>query len=238
MRGFKQRSEEKELMDDLDCNGEVVDQTLRELDLINRKLGGNSVSIKALQKLLSKRTEQDEITVADLGCGGGDILIYMAKWARKNNLKMKFIGIDANPNIITYAKSHCKAYPEISFAPVNIFSEEFKNQKFDIIHSSLFTHHFTQIELIQLFNQLRSQTKKGVIVNDLHRHWLAYYSIKIITRYFSKSAMVQNDAAISVARGFKKTEINAFLKASGFKDFSVNWKWAFRWQILITVSDL
>ena len=36
---LKQRSNEEELMDDLDASGEVINQTLKELEVINRLLG-------------------------------------------------------------------------------------------------------------------------------------------------------------------------------------------------------
>ena len=233
MRSFKHRSEETELMDDLDCDGEVVDQTLRELDVINRKLGGNFISIQGLKELTKLIRDQKEIKLIDIGCGGGDILIYMAKWARKNGINLKLIGIDANPNIIQYAEKHCQDYSEISFMALDIFSKEFQALTFDIVHSSLFTHHFKSDELIKLFKSLGKQASTGMIINDLHRHWLAFYSIKFITGLFSRSAMVKNDASISVARGFKKTEINEILRSSGFNKYSLKWKWAFRWKVVV-----
>ncbi len=220
-------------MDDLDCDGEVVDQTLRELDIINRKLGGNFISIQGLKELARLAKNKDEIRLIDIGCGGGDILIYMARWARKNQVNLKLIGIDANPNIIKYAENHCKDYPEISFLALDIFSEEFKALTFDIVHSSLFTHHFKNEDLIRLFANLSKQATTGMIINDLHRHWLAFYSIKLITSLFSKSEMVRNDASISVARGFKRSEMNKILKSSGFNRYSLKWKWAFRWKVVV-----
>lgn len=233
MRSFKHRSEETELMDDLDCDGEVVDQTLKELDVINRKLGGNFISIQGLKELSELTKGQNEIRLIDIGCGGGDILIYMAEWARKKGINLKLIGIDANPNIIKYAEKHCQEYPEISFQALDIFSEEFKAISFDIVHSSLFTHHFKSEELISLFQSLSKQATTGMIINDLHRHWLAFYSIKLITRLFSRSEMVRNDASISVARGFKKSEIVGILKACGFRRYTLKWKWAFRWKVIV-----
>ncbi len=225
------RSYEQEWMDDLDSGGEVITQTLRELDIINRSLGGNTISIQGLKTLLHNPSKR-EYTLVDLGCGGGDILILMAKWAKKNNMALRLIGIDANPNIVAYAEERCKAYPEITFQSVNIFSDVFKQQQFDIVHASLFTHHFTDEQLVQLFSTIRQQAKIGFIINDLHRHWLAYYAIKILTRFLSKSAMVRHDAAVSVARSFKKQEWVSIFKQSGITDFSIVWKWAFRWKIV------
>ena len=159
-------------------------------------------------------------------------MILMAKWLRKKGIKAQLIGVDANPNIIHYAERHCSDYPEISFKCLDIFSEEFRSLKMDIVHSSLFTHHFTQEQLIRFFAQLRQQARIGIIINDLHRHWLAYYSIKLITRLFSKSAMVRNDAAVSVARGFRRSELETVLREANIPNHQINWKWAFRWKVV------
>ncbi len=54
MTRFDRRSENIEIMDDLQCAGEVVNQTLRELETVNRLLGGNDVTLSAVQELLKK----------------------------------------------------------------------------------------------------------------------------------------------------------------------------------------
>jgi 2-polyprenyl-3-methyl-5-hydroxy-6-metoxy-1,4-benzoquinol methylase len=225
---LEERSEEMEIMDDLSVSGEVVNQTLRELNTINKYLGGNRISLSAFKKLA---LEQKHIRLADLGCGGGDIMKDMAKWCRKKSLPATFVGIDANPNIISYAHQNTKDYPEISYQTINIFSDTFLSQKFDIIHCCLFLHHFTNDQLIALFRQFKKQARR-VIVNDLHRHLLAYGSIKLLTSIFSKSDMVKNDACVSVARGFKRQELEQILKSAGIDGYTLQWKWAFRWQLI------
>lgn len=229
---FETRSSEIEIMDDLSIQGQVIDQTLKELDIINRRLGGNQISLSIFKKLL----DQFEIkTVADLGCGGGDILIDMAKVANRKQQVLNFNGIDANPHIVNYAEKHTAAWPNIAFQAENIFSEDFQKRKFDLIHCCLFLHHFTNRELIELFKKLKQQAKVAIIVNDLQRHWLAYYSIKLITQFFSKSFMVKNDAAVSVARGFRKSELIDILEQAEISNFQIKWKWAFRWQLVIMI---
>ena len=73
---------------------------------------------------------------------------------------------------------------------------------------------------------------KGFFINDLHRHWLAYYSIQNITRIFSRSYLVKNDAPLSVARGFKKDEWKELMKNAGIQNYSISWRWAFRYLIV------
>ncbi|MEO9482546.1 MAG: methyltransferase domain-containing protein [Ekhidna sp.] len=226
---LEKRSEELEIMDDLDISGPVITQTLRELNTINRRLGGNQISVSAYKNFAKKR---ENISLADLGCGGGDIMAEMAKWTRKKNIKSTFIGVDANPHIVEYAETNTKEYPEISYESINIFSEEFKKLNVDIIHCCLFVHHFTSQELATLFRQFKDQAGLGVIINDLHRHPLAYWSIKLLTSLFSKSEMVKNDASISVARGFKKAELIKILREAGIEQYKLSWKWAFRWKLV------
>ncbi|WP_436517892.1 methyltransferase domain-containing protein [Ekhidna sp. To15] len=226
---LKNRSEEIEIMDDLNISGPVIAQTLKELNTINKRLGGNQISISAYKKFAEKN---DHLVLADLGCGGGDIMAEMAKWGRKKGLQSTFIGVDANPNIVEYANGNTKKYPEITYQSINIFSEEFKQQRFDIIHCCLFVHHFNSQELVALFKQFRSQARLGVIINDLHRHPLAYWSILLLTSLFSRSTMVKNDASISVARGFRRKELMSILRDAGISKYQLRWKWAFRWKLI------
>ena len=222
------------MMDDLDCAGETLNQTLKELELINRWLGGNQVTIKGIEKLLSALPAQpQQLEIADVGCGGGDMLNLVADWARKLGIKVKLYGVDANPNVVAYARENSKHYPEITYDALNIFSKEFQQRQFDIILCTLFTHHFEHRPLVTLFQTMYRQSRLGVVVNDLHRHWFAYWSILLITRYFSKSAMVQNDAPISVKRGFIKQELLNIVADASIQRFQINWIWAFRWQLIL-----
>jgi len=232
MLDFSNRSVEIEIMDDLNCTGDVLYQTLRELEVINKWLGGNSITLDAIEKLLASHSNAGEVSIADLGCGGEDMLRLIDAWGKEKNLKMNLIGIDANPNIIEFAKRNQKDYPHIRFQTCNIFSEEFRNQKYDVVIGTLFYHHFSHEQLVHFFKQLKRQVAIGFIINDIHRHWLAYYSIKALTRAFSKSSMVKYDAPLSVLRAFKKQELLKIMDESFAENFSIRWKWAFRWQVI------
>jgi hypothetical protein len=72
----------------------------------------------------------------------------------------------------------------------------------------------------------------GFFINDLHRHPIAYYLIKIITGVFSSSPLVKNDAPISVRRGFTKKDWKNILNDSRIKSSMVSWEWAFRYLIV------
>lgn len=229
---FSSRSVGAEIMDDLDCHGEVVDQTLRELDFINQWLGGNVVTLQAIKSIWKTIPKKQPLRIADLGCGSGEMLRIVSRLAAKENRNVVLMGVDANSHIVDYAKKHSKEYSNISFQSVSVFSQEFKEQKFDIVLATLFMHHFEDADLVSLFSSLKKQSK-FIIMNDIHRHPLAYHAIKILTQLFSRSAMVKFDAPLSVLRAFSKTELNDILYKAGITEFSLKWKWAFRWQLII-----
>lgn len=229
---FLNRSAGIELMDDFNCTGPVVEQTLRELEVINRLLGGNKVTVSGVWAL-AESGNREPLSILELGCGGGDMLQLLDGQFKRENRAATFIGIDANPNIIAYASKHAEHRPTISFAAMNIFSPECKKIDCDIAIATLFLHHFDDQQLVETLSHLNKKTKLGIVINDLHRHPLAYYSIKILTQFFSKSEMVKNDGPLSVLRGFSRKEWQSILKKAGIKNYSLRWKWAFRWQIIV-----
>src|SRR6186713_1579425 len=104
MIDFSRRSGDTEIMDDLEYAGEMMDRTLGELEVINRWLGGNRVTIDGIRKLLGNGNHHSPIRVADLGCGRGDMLILIDGWAKKYNLKLELFGIDANQYVVDAAR--------------------------------------------------------------------------------------------------------------------------------------
>ncbi|MFC3416707.1 methyltransferase domain-containing protein [Algoriphagus hitonicola] len=233
MNDFSRRSRQKELMDDLNCSGIELAQTLRELKTINRWLGGNKVTTDGLAKLF-KQYPQSAYQVADIGCGGGDMIQVMHDWAKKNQINIDFSGIDANRNIIEMASVRLNEKTPVRWLVQNVFSEEFLTEKVDVLTCTLFTHHFTDGELVDLLTAFRQKARLGIVINDLHRHPLAYQSIKWLTRLFSHSKMVQHDAPVSVLRSFSKQDWERILTQASIDSYSIRWFWAFRWQLVIT----
>ncbi|WP_299059111.1 methyltransferase domain-containing protein [uncultured Polaribacter sp.] len=225
------RSDQEEMMDDFSIGGDLLRDVLDKLENINRWLGGNLVTVNSLKKVLKNHPKEQEIIIADLGCGHGDILRDVAKFGKKNGYKFKLIGFDANPTAIAYANELSKAYPEISFMVEDIFSDAFKKRKFDVVLATLFFHHFKEKPLVTFLEKTLNQTKKAVIVNDLHRHKLAYYLFKLLSVFISNK-MIINDGLISVLRGFKRKDLEVISNKLKVKP-QISWKWAFRWQWIL-----
>ncbi len=228
---FDVRSAEEEMMDDLKCAGDEVRQTLHELEMINRLLGGNKVTINALSRMVEPYRGR-RLSVADLGCGSGEMLRLIRKWSDRNGFDLSLTGIDANAFIVDHARRETPASMNIKYEVKDIFSPDMDLERFDVVIGTLFFHHFTTGQLTEFFAGVRSRVKVGLIVNDIHRHPLAFHSIRWITAGLSKSPMVRNDAPLSVLRAFKRRELVEILQNAGFSTYSIRWMWAFRWQVI------
>jgi 2-polyprenyl-3-methyl-5-hydroxy-6-metoxy-1,4-benzoquinol methylase len=227
MVNLRQRSNEKEILDGDDIPFADIKQNMKELNFINTVLGGHAITIKGLQQFRLT----PPLSICEIGCGGGDNMHAISVWLKKHKRAANYIGIDLKKECIDFAKQQ---YPSL---PAEWIVSDYKDVRFEqkpgIIFSSLFCHHFTTDELINMMQWLKNNCSRGFFINDLHRNVLAYYSISWLTKIFSRSYMVKNDAKLSVARGFKKKDWKHILDAAGIRNYSIQWKWAFRFLIVV-----
>lgn len=228
------RTQETEIMDDFSLQGEELQAALDQIAQINQLLGGNQLTLHGIKKILKKCPKDQTITIADIGCGNGDMLRMLAKFGQKNNLYFKLIGIDANDFTINYAKTLSAEYSNIEYKCIDIFSETFKNISYDIVLCTLTLHHFSNDEILNIITIFNKNAKAGIIVNDLHRSKLAYRLFELICVIFNLKKMSREDGLVSILRGFKKDELEDFSKKLNLKNYTIHWKWAFRYQWIIT----
>ena len=227
----KHRTNAVEIMDDFSIKGTMLYNTLDTIARINKWLGGNNVTISGLKKILENHPKNDPIIIIDLGCGGGDMLRKISVFGEEKGYTFKLIGIDANKDAVIYARHLSKNYHDISFMDCDIFSEEFDALQYDLALSTLFIHHFKEEQIIDMLSKAKNKAKLGIIVNDLHRHPLAYYLFKLVCLTI-KNRMVIEDGLTSILRGFKREELESFSNKLQVKP-QIKWKWAFRYQWII-----
>ncbi|MGZ3845139.1 MAG: methyltransferase domain-containing protein [Flavisolibacter sp.] len=227
---LQQRSYQKELLDGKDIPFGEIKRNMQELDFINRNLGGHDITLDGIVALIKNQMHfNSRLSILEIGCGGGDNLRAIRKWAERIHLPVQLKGVDINPECIAYAHQQ-KRNRGIEFT-VSDYKDVWFDQKPDIVFCSLFCHHFNEEELVFMLQWMRKNSQVGFFINDLHRHWLAYYSIKALTAVFSKSYLVKNDAPLSVRRGFKKEDWHTLFQKAAISNFRCQWRWAFRWLI-------
>ena len=233
---FTVRSKKAELIDTGNLAFEEIRRNMYELEIINSFLGGHRITIKGVQKLLKEFPPPNRpLTICEIGSGGGDNIMALSNWFRKKKQQVYFIGVDINPHCIKYATGKNDS-SEITFI-LSDYKKVVFEKKPDIIFSSLFCHHFSNDQLIEMLIWMKEHTGIGFFINDLHRHPVAYHSIRILTGLLSKSRLVKNDAPLSVLRGFRREEWEGVLHRSGISEYSLDWMWAFRWLLVAKMNS-
>lgn len=229
MPNLTTRAFDAEIMDDLNLPDEEIVPVLEGLGKVNSWFGGHNSIINTLKKFPA----HNGYAVCDWGCGGGDTLIAITKWAKQQQIHLKLTGIDAAPAAINFARKESKGFNNISYVQADVINDIYLLGKHDIIISSLFTHHFDDEHWIQMIKNMHASARKGIIITDLHRHWLLYYAVIFITNVLTRNKMVRYDGPLSVKRAFKKQELLTLLKNAGIDNFNLTWKWPFRWHLMI-----
>lgn len=230
MNKFDARYAGSELIDEPGIPFSDWEVCLRELDVINTYLGGHAITIDAVKKLVKKSSS---ITILEIGCGGGDNLKAINRWAAKNTRsRFRYIGVDINEACTKFAAKNCETL-DVEFICSDYRLVNFDTRKPDIIFNSLFCHHFTNDQLVEMLRWMRDNSTLGFFINDLQRNAVAHYSIMALTKMFSRSYLVKNDGPISVLRGFHRIEWQNLLDAAAIKKFSIEWRWAFRYLVLV-----
>lgn len=229
----KYRTDATEIMDDFALEGEILRDALDKIAKINQLLGGNKLTLQGVQSLMNKVSPNKEVTIVDIGCGNGDMLRALADYALNNNLNFKLIGIDANQFTINHAKELSKQYQNITYQCEDIFDDKFKDLKYDIVLCTLTLHHFKDAEIIKLVSIFNENARVGIVINDLQRSALAYRLFQVLCFVFRLNKMSKEDGLVSILRGFKKEELENFSKKLGFAKYTIEWKWAFRYQWII-----
>lgn len=225
------RSYEPELLDGDNIPFEDIRMNMAELNTVNSLLGGHAITLTGIRSLLPKVPRGKTIHIAEIGCGGGDNLQAIYAWGLKAGLRLRFTGIDIKETCTLYAR---KQYPSL---PAQWICSDYKlvdfgGDKPDILFNSLFCHHFDENGIHDILRWMSLNSIHGFFINDLQRNALAYQLIKLITKIFSNSYLVKHDAPLSVARGFHQTEWETLLARAGIRDYTIQWKWAFRYLII------
>jgi 2-polyprenyl-3-methyl-5-hydroxy-6-metoxy-1,4-benzoquinol methylase len=234
---LRQRSQALELLDAPNIPRADLWRNLAELDTINRWLGGHAITLAGLQRLLVNLPSESEaprkLRVVDIGCGGGDTLKAIAAWSKvakvvqQLGLQLELTGVDLKPECLEFAQQACQGLD------IHWICSDYRllESEYDIVLTSLFCHHLDPVQLREFLLWAKQNAKMGLLINDLHRHPLAWWGIRILTALLSRSHLVKNDAPLSVWRGFSRAELAEVLAETGWKA-DLEWCWAFRYRVL------
>lgn len=228
MVGFTQRSTEIEIMDTYSGTTKELDTILQDINRVNRLLGGYTITLNAVFKLLTLESKKS-YTILDMGCAEGTMLRKLALEARKRNIPLKLIGVDLNKQGLELATYYSTEYPEITYLEADILTADFSQYTIDVVMTTLTLHHFTDKGVVQFVNQFNSLASLGVVINDLERNPIAYYLFKAFSFFFIRTEIAKKDGLLSIRRAFKKKDLMGYAAQVKNASHQIEWKWAFRY---------
>ncbi|MDV3351641.1 methyltransferase domain-containing protein [Leptolyngbyaceae cyanobacterium CCMR0082] len=241
MISFETRTDEDELMDDFSITDSRLTTALEQLRFVNRFLGGYGTTMAVLAPWLkaANKSSAAPIRILDLGTGIADFPEYIVRWADQQNpaVDLEIVAIDANPVTVEYAnQALAKRLPDalknrIRVEVADALNLPYDDDEFDVAMGAMFLHHFAEERATKIVKAMQRVSRGGVLINDLHRHPLAYFGIYTLTRLFQASEMMQNDGPISVLRGFRAQELDVIAQKAELPAFTVRWYWPFRWLL-------
>ncbi|WP_405368485.1 methyltransferase domain-containing protein [Nonlabens sp. Asnod2-A12] len=226
------RNTDTEWMDNPNLDQVTLQHAVDDINTVNRLLNGFNFTLKAIKKELQKYPNK-ALTIVDAGCGDGEMLRFLEKNLKQENIS--FLGLDFAARSIEKARLKSEGLSRLRFRESDILKINPADLKCDILISSLTMHHFDDNEIVTFLTKFKEITSKSIIINDLHRHKLAFLFFKYLSPIFIRHEISKHDGLISIASGFKVRDFKKYAKAIGVKNDRLTWKWSFRYIWIIPV---
>lgn len=217
------RIHEEELMDTEAVPQADLARCLRDLSRVNVMSMGYRPTLHWLDRAVAGR---DRVTIVDIGCGYGDMLRQVERWAARRGVEVDLLGIDLNPTTIRIAAEATPDTSNIRWEVMNLFDMP-KDRRPDIVISSLFAHHLGDAELLDFVRWLDRNCGVGWFINDLHRHWISAWCLTLIFAVWPVHRFVRNDGPVSVRRAFVRDDLNRVAGAAGLPSDGLTLRWWF-----------
>ena len=204
----------RELMDE-PCSREVMRENLRDLARLNRWFLGYRPVLGWLNAMLSS-ARKEPLRILDVGCGYGDGLRRIERWAQECGVAVQLTGIDLNSDAVAIAAEATAAGSKIQWVASDVFAHKMPEPA-HLIVSSLFTHHLPDADVVRFVHWMEAHAVLGWFVNDLSRAPIPFH----LLRWFSKAAglhpHVQYDGPVSFLRSFVAEDWRRLCSAAGLR---------------------
>lgn len=218
-------------MDDLSLGGKELSEALRHLRMLNRIFGAAGPTLYGIRKLWMEAGKPHRFSIIDIGSGSGDVNKRLLRWADKNQIDINITLVDITEEACEEAKKYFKNEPRIHVLRSDLFT--LPDTCADVITGTQFVHHFAEHELPNVVNSMLRASRLGIVINDIHRHWMAWSAVWITARMISNNRYILNDGPLSVAKGFRSEDWKQLRRALSLPDFRYFWRPLFRYTVVI-----
>ena len=155
------------------------------------------------------------IHIVDVGCGYGDMLRVVWRWARRRGVGVRLTGVDLHQETVEIAREATRLPADaIEWIAGDVTGLELREAP-DVVISSLVAHHLERGEIVALLRWMESSARMGWFINDLHRQPGPVRVYRVLARVMRWHRFVQHDGPVSFRRAFRAGDWNDLLKEAG-----------------------
>lgn len=194
-----------------------------------------SLAVSAVWRPLASACERQSVgavSVLDVACGAGDLVIGLALRARRAGLAASVHGCDISPRAVSHARARAaERGVDATFFEHDAIAEDLP-RSYDVVVCSLFLHHLDEGAVTRLLHGLEAAARSLVIVTDLDRSLLGLVLAWLGTRLLTRSPVVHVDSLRSVRAAFTRAEAEALGRRAGLTRYRVTPIWPCRWRLV------
>ena len=218
-----------ELMDRPDLEVDRHRQALRGLARINFWSRSANILWNPLCELQRKTGRR--LRVLDIATGGGDVVCRLARQSLRADVQLEFAGCDVSPVAVEHARANAQlADVKVDFFVADVLDEPLPSG-FDVVMCSLFLHHLTEQQAVDLMKQMSAKAGNMILINDLLRSRTGLWLAQIGTRILSLSPIVHVDGPRSVEGAFNREEVRQLAARAGLVDMKITECWPRRFLL-------
>jgi 2-polyprenyl-3-methyl-5-hydroxy-6-metoxy-1,4-benzoquinol methylase len=227
---LSRRNRQPELMDAPDLPQARFTETLQGLKRVNVVTRSAALMWPDL-RAAGKRMPDAPLRVLDVACGGGDVLIALARWSRQAGMRAEFAGCDLSPVAVQVAgKAAASAGVPLELFQLDVTRERLPDG-FDMIMSTLFLHHLEEEDAVVFLRDAAAKARGRLVIQDLVRGPLSYWFARLGTGFLLLSDICRLDGRTSVEGAFTRDEAKALARRAGLTDAEVVPRFPFRYLI-------
>lgn len=218
-------------MDGDDVSDETFAGCLTDLATVNSFTLARPPTLAFVREALRRTPADRPLTLLDVGFGAGDMLRAVHRLVRRHGRSMRLVGIDLNPRSLPVAIAATPTGTGIEYRTGDLLALPF-DEPIDLVISSLVTHHMTDKEIIHFVDWMDKHATIGWLINDLHRHPIAYHGFRLLAGVMRWHPFVRHDGPLSVARAFRRADWSVLLKDAGVDHYArMRWRFPFRYCV-------
>ena len=216
--GAVRRLDLPELMDG-PCSEQDLRDCLRDLEEVNEFVLVHRPTLRWLAEVVHAR--QGSLHILDVGCGGGDMLRAIEKWAARRAVPVQLTGVDMNERSLRFAHERTSVSSCIRYVCGNAAAHP-QVRNVDCIISSHLTHHLRDEEIVSFLQWMDQTARVGWFINDLHRERVPYLAFRTLARCMGWHPFIQHDGPVSVLRSFAPQEWTRYLASAGIEGATIH----------------